>query len=124
MKTRQELKSGIKYLNQVKGIETWVKAEKKDAELQNMIAEQKLRTQRILGNLIKEGQLKGEIATQKDGRPVCVSNGDTYKTLDEIQRTILYGRIYRNYKLPTGNPNFLLGQNVSIVNQQKMAEEL
>lgn len=48
------IESGINYLNKVKAIEVWAKAEKKDAELQNMIAEQKIRTQRILGQLLKE----------------------------------------------------------------------
>jgi hypothetical protein len=48
------LESGVDYLNRVKAIEVWAKAEKKDAELQNMIAEQKIRTQRILGQLLKE----------------------------------------------------------------------
>jgi ParB family chromosome partitioning protein len=60
----KDIESGIDYLNKVKTIETWAKAEKKDAELQNMIAEQKIRTQRILGNLIREGQERGEIASQ------------------------------------------------------------
>jgi len=57
------LESGIDYLNKVKAIEVWAKAEKKDAELQNMIAEQKIRTQRILGQLLKESEL------DKGGRP-------------------------------------------------------
>lgn len=51
------IETGIDYLNKVKAIETWAKAEKKDAELQNMIAEQKIRTQRILGQLLKESDL-------------------------------------------------------------------
>ncbi len=60
----RNIESGVEYLNKVKAIETWAKAEKKDSELQNIIAEQKIRTQRILGNLIKEGQERGEIKTQ------------------------------------------------------------
>lgn len=60
----KDLETGIDYLNKVKAIETWARAEKKDAELQNMIAEQKLRTQRILGNLIREGQKKNELAKE------------------------------------------------------------
>jgi len=63
----KDIESGIDYLNKVKTIETWAKAEKKDAELQNLIAEQKIRTQRILGNLIREGQARGEIASQQTG---------------------------------------------------------
>jgi hypothetical protein len=51
------LESGVDYLNKVKAIEVWAKAEKKDAELQNMIAEQKIRTQRILGQLLKESEI-------------------------------------------------------------------
>ena len=51
------IESGVEYLNKVKAIEVWAKAEKKDAELQNIVAEQKLRTQRILGGLLKEANL-------------------------------------------------------------------
>lgn len=51
------IETGIDYLNKVKAIEVWAKAEKKDAELQNMIAEQKIRTQRILGQLLKESEV-------------------------------------------------------------------
>jgi hypothetical protein len=40
--------------------------EKKDAELSNLVAEQKLRTQRILGELIKNGQDSGEIRKQAE----------------------------------------------------------
>jgi len=40
------------YLSKLSAIDSWVKAEKKDAELQNIVAEQKLRTQRILGTLL------------------------------------------------------------------------
>jgi len=48
------VESGVEYLNKVKAIETWAKAEKKDAILQNAIAEQKIRTQKILGGLLKK----------------------------------------------------------------------
>lgn len=61
----KDVETGVEYLNKVKGIEVWARAEKKDADLQNMIAEQKIRTQRILGQLIKDGQERGEIASLK-----------------------------------------------------------
>ncbi len=48
------VESGVEYLNKVKAIETWAKAEQKDAILQNAIAEQKIRTQKILGGLLKQ----------------------------------------------------------------------
>ena len=60
------LESGVDYLNKVKAIEVWAKAEKKDAELQNMIAEQKIRTQRILGQLLKENVQAGNPQLSKD----------------------------------------------------------
>lgn len=69
---------GITYLNKLKSIEVWVRAEKKDAELQNIVAEQKLRTQRILGGLIQDGQRKGEIKTQ------ATAKSNTITELDEI----------------------------------------
>lgn len=62
------VEDGITYLNKLKSIEVWVQAEKKDAELQNIIAEQKLRTQRILGELIDEGQRKGIISDRGENR--------------------------------------------------------
>jgi site-specific DNA-methyltransferase (adenine-specific) len=58
------IETGIDYLNKVKAIETWAKAEKKDAELQNMIAEQKIRTQRILGQLLKESEVSKNVSNQ------------------------------------------------------------
>ena len=58
------IETGIDYLNKVKAIETWAKAEKKDAELQNMIAEQKIRTQRILGQLLKESEVSKNVGNR------------------------------------------------------------
>ncbi len=60
------IETGVEYLNKVKAIETWAKAEKKDAELQNIIAEQKLRTQRILGGLLKAELPQGRSVTGSD----------------------------------------------------------
>jgi hypothetical protein len=57
----QSIEQGTEYLSKVKGIEAWAKAEKQDAQMMTLIAEQKLRTQRILGQLIKQGQQDGEI---------------------------------------------------------------
>ena len=72
----QEIKTietGVDYLNKIKAIATWAVAEKKDGVLQNMIAEQKLRTQRILGGLLKESNVKknsgsryGNLVTEND----------------------------------------------------------
>jgi ParB family chromosome partitioning protein len=64
----RDVETGVEYLNKVRAIEVWAKAEKKDALLQNMIAEQKIRTQRILGELIQEGQERGEIRKQNDNQ--------------------------------------------------------
>ena len=84
----KDVETGIEYLNKVRAVEVWARAEKKDAELQNMIAEQKIRTQRILGTLIKEGQERGEIATREDNlrqfSDVPEGNFGKPKTLDEI----------------------------------------
>lgn len=83
------IESGINYLNKVKAIEVWAKAEKKDAELQNMIAEQKIRTQRILGQLLKEsevsknGQLAGKEIGGKDIRPSNTKLSDFGLTKDQ-----------------------------------------
>jgi len=68
------LESGVDYLNKVKAIEVWAKAEKKDAELQNMIAEQKIRTQRILGQLLKESEVSKNVGNRfVDGNQLAPS---------------------------------------------------
>jgi len=72
------VETGVEYLNKVKAIEVWARAEKKDAELQNMIAEQKIRTQRILGQLITDGQNNGELKTQ------ATAKSSTIKELDDV----------------------------------------
>jgi hypothetical protein len=64
----KSIESGKEYLSKVKGIEAWAKAEKQDAQMMTMIAEQKLRTQRILGQLIKQGQEAGELKTPKTAK--------------------------------------------------------
>lgn len=76
------LESGVDYLNKVKAIEVWAKAEKKDAELQNMIAEQKIRTQRILGQLLKESDLSKGAAGNKGGKGCAVDTTDHTKLSD------------------------------------------
>jgi hypothetical protein len=75
----KSIESGKEYLSKVKGIEAWAKAEKQDAQMMTMIAEQKLRTQRILGQLIKQGQEAGEIrSTGRHGN----SNSTTLQELE------------------------------------------
>jgi site-specific DNA-methyltransferase (adenine-specific) len=74
------IETGIDYLNKVKAIETWAKAEKKDAELQNMIAEQKIRTQRILGQLLKESEVsKNRLSNLNNSKSI-----DTTSTLKDF----------------------------------------
>lgn len=60
----RDIESGIGYLNKVKSIEVYLKAEKKDAELMRLAAEQKIRTQRIVGQLIRDGQKNGTSASK------------------------------------------------------------
>jgi DNA modification methylase len=73
-------------LNTVSSMQVYLKAEKQDAEIQNQVAEMKVRTQRKLGQLIKQGQESGEIAGHGgDRKSIKVTNSylDT-KTLDEV----------------------------------------
>lgn len=73
------VEDGLTHLNKLKSIETWVKAEKKDAELQNIIAEQKLRTQRVLGELLKVTE------KNKGGNPTLTGSlSEPVETLSEI----------------------------------------
>jgi len=85
----RNIESGVEYLSKVKGIEAWARAEKQDAQMMTMIAEQKLRTQRILGQLIKQGQEAGEI--KKKGETHSNS-----KSLSEIGIRIQDSKIYQD----------------------------
>lgn len=78
----KDIETGIEYLNKVRAIEVWVKAEKKDAELQNLVAEQKLRTQRILGRLLAESEKNKGTRGQLNGRD---SSGNYQKESPEDQ---------------------------------------
>ena len=75
----KSVEDGISYLNKLSAIDKWVKAEKLDAELQNIVAEQKLRTQRILGQLLRESELPG-----RGGGDVKSSAVRELDTLDDI----------------------------------------
>lgn len=55
----KSIEDGVTYLNKIESVAIWVMKEKKDAELSNLVAEQKLRTQRILGELLKQSE-KGQ----------------------------------------------------------------
>ena len=84
----KDIETGFEYLSKVKAIEVWAKAEKKDSELQNLIAEQKIRTQRILGQLIKDGQDAGEIAKPQQPVKINIQDGNIKpRTLSEIGLT-------------------------------------
>lgn len=81
----KSLEDGLSYLNKVKSIEVWVKAEKKDAELQNMIAEQKLRTQRVLGKLLHEsGKNSGAMGVGTNQYKEVQFPKDTTPTLEDL----------------------------------------
>lgn len=86
----QSVEEGISYLNKLSAIDVWVKAEKKDAELQNIIAEQKIRTQRVLGQLIRQGQDSGEIKTPStsmaEGSKPITSFGLNHKQSSTFQQ--------------------------------------
>ena len=81
----KSIESGKEYLSKVRGIQAWAKAEKQDAEMQALIAEQKLRTQRILGQLIKQGRENGEIRMKGQSNPS--SDSRSYDDLGLEQRS-------------------------------------
>ena len=87
----KSIEGGVEYLNKVRAIEVWAKAEKKDAELQNIIAEQKIRTQRVLGRLIKEGQGRGELRKKNDNQ----YNASDKKELADIGVTKKQSSVYQ-----------------------------
>ena len=79
------VESGVEYLNKVKAIETWAKAEKKDAILQNAIAEQKVRTQKILGGLLidntKELKARSKGTTQLSDFQITKDQSSTFQKI-------------------------------------------
>lgn len=77
----KSIEDGVSYLNKLESVAVWVMKEKKDAELSNLVAEQKLRTQRILGELIKSGQESGEMKTQ------ATAKSSTARELDDVGLT-------------------------------------
>lgn len=87
----KSIEGGVEYLNKVRAIEVWAKAERKDAELQNIIAEQKIRTQRVLGRLIKEGQGRGELRKRNDNQ----YNASDKKELADIGVTKKQSSVYQ-----------------------------
>lgn len=89
----KSVEDGLKHLNKLQAIEVWVKAEKKDGELQNIVAEQKLRTQRILGVLLSEQEkntgAKGigkSVLPEGNGTPKISDIGLTYKQSSTFQQ--------------------------------------
>lgn len=73
-------------LSTVTSMQVYLKAEKHDAEIQNQVAEMKVRTQRKIGQLIKQGQESGEIAGPGDYDRKQMYQADTFapKTYEEI----------------------------------------
>lgn len=81
----RDIETGVQYLKQLDLFKHWVKAEKKDRELQNLVSEQKIRTQRILGQLIKEMQAKNSLAKSGEKKRKNVVVGiDQKKHLSDI----------------------------------------
>ena len=107
----KSIESGKEYLSKVRGIQAWAKAEKQDAEMQALIAEQKLRTQRILGQLIKQGQDKGEIKSKNTNQ----NSGNDMMSLSEIG---IDGRQSKTYKDIASIPEPAFNQFI----EQKKAE--
>lgn len=84
------VESGMTHLNKLKTLEIWIKAEKKDADLQNMIAEQKLRTQRILGELLSNSESTGKGGDRKSTAATSVDSltdmGLTHRESSNFQK--------------------------------------
>jgi DNA modification methylase len=92
----KSVKDGVDYKNKLLAIETWAKASKKDSHLQNLIAAQKMRTFRILGRLIKEGQRRGEIASWGGDRVSKVPAGNLApRTLSDLGVTRKESSVYQ-----------------------------
>ena len=93
----KSVEDGVDYKNKLLAIETWAKASKKDAHLQNLIAAQKMRTFRILGRLIKDGQRRGEIASRESNRRYDIVPERNYmpRTLSDLGVTRKESSVYQ-----------------------------
>ena len=78
----KSIEDGVSYLNKLESVAIWVMKEKKDAELSNLVAEQKLRTQRILGELIKNTELSKGTLKQGNAMPVVDDDNHGKKLSD------------------------------------------
>lgn len=81
------VEDGITYLNKLKAIEVWIKAHERDDELQILVSEQKLRTGRVLGELIPEAQRKGLLKTPTTTlvqNTVVEGDDNGSKTLEDV----------------------------------------
>jgi hypothetical protein len=94
----KSIEDGVTYLNKLESVAIWVMKEKKDAELSNLVAEQKLRTQRILGELIKVGQENGEIATAGNPDKFNSAKREELKSVNKIEDIGLTHKQSSNFK--------------------------
>lgn len=83
----KNIEDGVSYLHKLESVAIWVMKEKKDAELSNLVAEQKLRTQRILGELIKQGQEKGDIERPGGDRTSILPERKNAQSIAEVGLT-------------------------------------
>ncbi len=84
----KSIDEGMTYRNQVKAFADYARAEKMDTELQVILSEQKIRTERILGLILKEGKERGEYAKETDNQSSVVTQGNhRKKTLPELGLT-------------------------------------
>jgi DNA modification methylase len=84
----KDIETGVNYFNKLKALQTWAKAEKIDAELQNIIAEQKLNTQRKLGDLLKESNISkiNQYSAGYQEKPTLSDFGLNKKQSHEFQK--------------------------------------
>lgn len=84
----KSLEEGITYLNQVNLAAEWSRAVKKDTELFNILSEQRLRTQRLLGNILREVEKnKGAAGTGSNQYKEVRSEGSTAPKLSDLGLT-------------------------------------
>ncbi len=82
----QSIEQAVDYINKVKSVETYLKATKQDDELLKLMQEQKIRSQRIAGQMLQQTDLNSGSKSQLSGKDV--SGGHAYKPPEDDKPTL------------------------------------
>lgn len=90
LKKIETVETAVDYYNKLHAFKVLIKSQKQDSIIQNLVAVQKIRVERMIGNFVNEGQAKGEIEIPGGNlkrKVVTASNHVNKKNLADIGLT-------------------------------------